>query len=322
MTTMPPNLSHFFSAYGTYIIAGHKEPDGDCLGSSLALDSFLRRRGKKTILVSAGPFKRPETKKYESLFVASVAPETMPADTALVVLDCSNIERLGDAARGLESFPAAIIDHHATNDSTHEFSFVSGKAPSTAFLVQTVIEAIDGPVTKEEAELLLFGMCTDTGYFRHLDATSAETFEHTARLVAAGANPKKTFAAMNGGKSFGSRILISRLLSRMVTWYSGRLVITYETIEDTQEYGLEGRDSDSLYQLIQSIAGVEAIVVVRQETETTCSVGFRSLDRVDVSVVAAAFGGGGHRQASGLNVEGTIDDLIPRFVKAFEPQFA
>jgi bifunctional oligoribonuclease and PAP phosphatase NrnA len=169
--------------------------------------------------------------------------------------------------------------------------------------------------------MLLFGLCTDTGYFRHLDARSSETFVFTSRLVAAGANPKQTFTVMNGGKTFGSRILISRILSRMKTYYNGRLIISFETLDDTVEFGLEGRDSDSLYQLIQSIAGVEAIVIVRQETGTNCTVGFRSLDRVDVSVIAASFGGGGHRQASGLSIAGTIDSLIPRFAAAFADQF-
>ncbi len=321
MSDIPSSIESFLRNHGTYVIAGHKEPDGDCIGSSLALDSLLRRMGKKTVLLSAGPFKRPEIKKYEQLFRSSVDPTTLPADAALVVLDCSNIERIGDAGKGLESLPIAIIDHHATNDTALEHSFVDGKAPSTAFLVQSVIERLGGSPTKEEAEYLLFGMCTDTGYFRHLDANSAQAFAHTSRLVAAGANPKKTFAAMSGGKSFGSRILISRLLSRMVRYYGGRLVVTYENIEDTQEFGLEGRDSDSLYQLIQSISGVEAIVVVRQETETDCAVGFRSLDRIDVSLVASSFGGGGHRQASGLSIKGTIAELIPRFVEAFAPQF-
>ena len=321
MKKVPPELVDFFARYSTYIIAGHREPDGDCIGSTLALASFLERRGKKTILLSAGPFKRPEIKRYESIYQKEINAEAMPENTAVVVIDCSNIDRVGDAAKGLERFPLALIDHHATNDSNHEYCYVDGTAPSTTVLVQAVIEAMGDAPTLDEANMLLFGLCTDTGFFRHLDARSAATFEYTARLVAAGANPKKIFALMNSGKSFGSRILISRILSRIKPYYGGRLIVSYETIEDTEEYGLEGRDSDNLYQLIQSIADVEAIVLVRQETETRCSVGFRSLDRIDVSKVATGFGGGGHRQASGLSIEGTIEPLIPRFVAAFADQF-
>ena len=92
-------------------------------------------------------------------------------------------------------------------------------------------------------------------------------------------------------------------------------------IEDTEKYGLEGRDSDMLYQLIQSIEGVEAIVIIRQETETNCTVGFRSRDKVDVRLIAESFGGGGHKQAAGLSVEGTIKELEPEIVKRFENSF-
>lgn len=324
MKKVPNGLIRFVQDYDTYIIAGHREPDGDCVGSCLALTSFLNKRGKKTILVSAGPFKRPETKAYEALFLPKLAGLALEGKTALIVVDCSTIDRLGDAQQGLESFPRAIIDHHATNtltEDTNEANFLDGDAPAATLLVQRLIETVEGSVTKDEADSLLFGLCTDTGFFRHLDERSAEAFTSAARLVAAGANPKRTFALMNGGKSWGSRILISRILSRMTRYYGGNLIVSYETIEDTAEYGLEGRDSDSLYQLIQSISGVEAIVIVRQETPTHCSVGFRSLDRVDVSKVASAFGGGGHRQASGLNIAGKIEELIPRFVEAFKDQF-
>jgi phosphoesterase RecJ-like protein len=106
----------------------------------------------------------------------------------------------------------------------------------------------------------------------------------------------------------------------MTRWYEGKLVVSFETLDDTAEFGQEGRDSDSLYQLIQSIEGVEAMVIVRQESETHCSVGFRSRDLVDVSKVATSFGGGGHKQASGLYIEGTIEALIPHFVEAFRDQ--
>lgn len=321
MKKVPDALIDFLGRYSTYIIAGHREPDGDCIGSTMALASFLERRGKKTVLLSSGPFKRTEIRKYESVYLKSINPDEMSEGTALVVIDCSNISRLGDASKGLEKFPFAVIDHHATNDASYEYSFVDGSVPATTILIQALIEAMGDTPTLDEANMLLFGLCTDTGFFRHLDAQSAETFQYTSRLIEAGANPKKTFAMMNSGKSFGSRILISRILSRMKTYYGGRLIISHETIEDTAEYGLEGRDSDSLYQLIQSIADVEAIVLVRQESETHCSVGFRSLDRVDVSKVASSFGGGGHRQASGLSVEGKIDALIPRFVAAFQDQF-
>jgi len=320
MKNITPKLLSFLDHYSTYIIASHKEPDGDSIGSSLALNLLLKKKGKNTILVSAGPFKRPEIKQYESLFETRVKPQQMTSDTAVLIIDCSSIDRLGDAAQGLESLPYSIIDHHATNDDLNETNYIDPKSPATALLIQQIIEKVQGHLTLEQAEYLFFGLCTDTGFFRHLDDQSSDTFLYASRMIKAGANPKQTFSIMNGGKSWGSRILISRILNRMQSYYNGKLIVSYETLEDTLEFGQEGRDSDNLYQLIQGIENVEAIVIVRQESETHCSVGFRSRDKVDVSIIATGFGGGGHKQASGLYIEGRINELIPRFVDAFKSQ--
>ena len=319
---IPQDLIDFLHKYRVFLIAGHKEPDGDCIGSSIAMSLFLRRLGKETVLLSAGPFQRPEIQAHEALFSAHVpdALKERPDEVGAIIVDCSGIDRTGDLAEQLADFPSICIDHHATNATKSVGSLVYADAPSTTFIIQSIIEHLCGSVTKEEAEMLFFGLCTDTGFFRHLDDRSGEVFAYTARLVQAGANPKYTFAAMNGGKSFGSRTLISRVLARMKPYYGGKLIVSYETYQDRQEIGVENRDSDMVYQLIQGIAGVQAICIVRQDTETHCSVGFRSLDTVDVSSIAASFGGGGHKQAAGLYIEGRVDELIPQFVQAFAPQ--
>ncbi|CEM62580.1 bifunctional oligoribonuclease/PAP phosphatase NrnA [Treponema phagedenis] len=314
-------LVTFINSHSVFLIAGHKEPDGDCIGSSLALSLFLQRLGKKTVLLSAGPFKRIEIKCYEELFFEHVPENIVPNnETALFVVDCSNVERTGDLAEELKPFKPVFIDHHATNTEASPASLIMKTSPSTTYLIQHIIEKMTGEVTEEEAKLLFFGLSTDTGFFRHLDYNSAEVFAAASRLVRAKASPKRIFAQINGGRSFKSRMLISKILSRLTPYYDGKLMLSFETYEDTQEFGLEGRDSDALYQLIQSIAGVEAIVIIRQESETHCSVGFRSFDKIDVSVIAASFGGGGHKQASGLYIKGQINNLIPKFVKAFENQ--
>ncbi|PIE98758.1 MAG: DHH family phosphoesterase [Treponema sp.] len=322
LPSVPQALLEFLSKYERYVIAGHKEPDGDCIGSCLAMANFLQRKKKETLLLNAGPFDKPEVKEYEGLFKKELSPEFNTKKAGLLVLDCSGLDRVGDIEKQLEGFDTAIIDHHATNQTVSKSSLVMKTSPSTTYLIQAIIEAVDGEVTPKDAEYLFFGLCTDTGFFRHLDERSANVFAQASRLISKGVNPKSVFAKMYGGKSFGSRILISRILERLTPYYDGRLMVSYEELKDTQEFGLSGRDSDTLYQLIQSIEGVQAIVVVRQESETHCSVGFRSLDSIDVSVVAKSFGGGGHKQASGLYIEGKINELIPQFVKAFADQFS
>ncbi len=319
---IPAQLIQFLKKYDNYIIAGHKEPDGDAIGSSIAMALYLKRFNKNTHLMSAGPFKRTELKKYEHLFSADL-PENhnfTPENTGFILVDCAEFERIGDIAEKVKHFPWVTIDHHVTNSETDESSLVMPTAPSATYIIQTLIEETVGELTKEEADPLFFGLCTDTGFFRHLDERSGNVFRHASRLIDTGISPKATFMQMNGNKPFESRLLIARILERMQRYYDGRLIISYETLSDRKEFGLESRDTDMLYQLIQSIEGVQAICVIRQESETHCTVGFRSLDKVDVSKVAVSFGGGGHKQASGLYIEGLIEDLIPKFVEAFKEQ--
>ncbi|MBQ3825489.1 MAG: bifunctional oligoribonuclease/PAP phosphatase NrnA, partial [Spirochaetaceae bacterium] len=113
------------------------------------------------------------------------------------------------------------------------------------------------------------------------------------------------------------RKLLGKLFDHAEIFFDGKLIVTDETLEDTAAYGQNGRDSDTLYQNLLAIQGVEALVCIRQETEEQCTVGFRSREQVDVSVVASHFGGGGHKNASGLSMEGKIDTVIPQILKEF-----
>jgi len=318
--SVPRALVDFINRYSIIAILGHKEPDGDCIGSSLALSFFLKRLGKTPILLSDGPFKRTEITQYAPLFSTKIPKEYKNRDdVAALVVDCSSIERVGSIQYEIEGMEVAFIDHHATNNESSPIAFIDGSAPAAACLVQDLIENMTGNVEKDEAYFLLFGICTDTGFFRHLDENSEHTFSRVSRLVAKGVSPKIIFAQMNGNKSFASRLLMGETLSRLKLYYNGSLAISWQTQEDFIKYGLEGRDTDTTYMLLQAIKGVEAIVLVKEEDDG-CSIGFRSLDRVDVSIIAKQFGGGGHKLASGAYVMGSYKDLIGKIVEAFKAQ--
>ncbi|MDR3247607.1 MAG: bifunctional oligoribonuclease/PAP phosphatase NrnA [Treponema sp.] len=319
---VPAELIDFIKTGERFILAGHKEPDGDCAGSSLALCSALRRLGKKAIPCSAGPFKRTEIIPYAPLFT-SVPSEEERRNARVIIVDCSSPDRTGDLEAHIRDLPLALIDHHSSGIHPGEGTvvFLDPHAPSVTFMVLALIEALGLEPTQEEAEYLLFGLCTDTGFFRHVDETGAEALAYASRMVRAGASPKETFNAINGGKSFNSRILLGIQLSRAEEHFGGRLIYTSEEYEETQRFGLEGRDSDSLYQLLLASAQVEAIVVVRQETPERCTVGLRSRNQVDVAVIAADFGGGGHKNASGFAFPGLIAELKPQILARFEKIF-
>ena len=293
-------LKEFIETHKFFLIICHKEPDGDCIASCLGLAAIIKHFDKQYQLISAGPFKRNEILKYQSSFSDKIdfMDNEDRKQTGLIITDCSEIKRLGEFDFDFKGLDTFIIDHHKTSDIPPESKgYINSSAPAAAYIVQLFYEALIGPLPQTLAQIIFFGICTDTGFFRFLDAstTSADVFNACARLTEYGADPRKIYNDINNGK----------------------LIITWETQDDTHKLGAEGRDSDALYQLLLSSRDVKAAVFLRQDTPTTCTGGFRSLDDVDVSVVAAKFGGGGHKNASGMSTEGRIETLIPSIVKEF-----
>ncbi len=318
---IPQELLAFIERYSKFIIVGHEEPDGDCVGSQLALSSALERLGKETVVCSAGPFKRPEIIPYQERFLNKIGTKERE-EAAVIIMDCSMTTRVGGIAEDIADLPTAVIDHHAAGEqresSPEKPVFLDPHAPSVTFMTLALIETLGLVPTPEEAKLLFLGLCTDTGFFRHVDAKGSETFARAARLIKAGASPKETFRRMNGGKPLASRQLLGILLARTKSYYGGKLFVTTEDYGELQYFGLESRDSDALYQLLLAVEGVEVVTVVRQESPAFCTAGLRSIDKVDVSAIAASFGGGGHKNAAGLKMDGTLEIIVPRIIAAFE----
>ena len=313
------NLKKFIDSHENFYVVGHKEPDGDCISSSLGIASLLEKFNKNYRLLSAGPFKRPEIKQFESKFSKNQKKSFEKENTAVIIVDCSEIERVGeDIAEIIKNFDIFVIDHHKTANADEEKSIIYPNSPATAFLIQLIYEKLVGNPNEELSKILFFGICTDTGYFRFLDTDSKDVFTGISRLVENGANPRETYSEINSGKPFSTRKLLGIMLSRAEQYFNGKLIVTYETLEDTKLFGKEGRDSDSLYQLLLSVDGVQAVLFVRQDTDKTCTAGFRSKDVIDVSAIAAKFGGGGHKNAAGLSTEGTLSTLLPKIISEFE----
>ena len=313
-------LKAFIKNHDFFFIAGHKEPDGDCITSCLGVAAILDYFEKPYQLLSAGPFKRNEVIRWQDKFSATMEfqDEKERKASGLIIVDCSEIIRLGDIDGDLKGLDTFVIDHHKTSEIGGEIKgLINPDAPACAFLIQLFYEALIGNVPAELAKTLFFGICTDTGFFRFLTDNSAEVFAAVSRLVADGADPRTTYREINSGKPYSTRKLLGVILGRAERYLDGRLVVTYETLEDTKKWGLEGRDSDALYQLMLSAKGVEAVAFLRQDTPTTCTGGFRSQDKIDVSAVAAKFGGGGHKNASGMSCNGRVETLLPQIVKEF-----
>ncbi len=313
-------LKSFIQNHDFFFVIGHKEPDGDCMSSCLGAAAILDGFNKRYQLLSAGPFKRNEVRRFEEKFSDTMEflDDNDRKKTGLIIVDCSELSRLGEIDGDFEGLDIFVIDHHKTSGLPEGAKgFIDSDSPACAYIVQNFYERLIGPVPEELAKNLFFGLCTDTGFFRFVSSKGADVFDGASRLVKAGADPRKTYNLINSGKPYSTRKLLGTLLMKAERYLEGKLVITTESLEDTKKYGLEGRDSDALYQLFLATEGVQAVVFLRQDTETTCTGGFRSLEEIDVSQVAAKFGGGGHKNASGMSCNGKIETLLPQIVKEF-----
>ncbi|MFW5718195.1 MAG: DHH family phosphoesterase [Spirochaetota bacterium] len=319
--SVPAELLDFLRLHDTFYLLGHVEPDGDCVASALALGSYLERQLGKTVrYYNEGPFNRREIACYEDRFEPRIAEEHRAGDPkpAAVILDCTGPDRIGRLQEDLDGLPLAVIDHHATGEPYGDVRFVVPTVMATCYLVQLVIEEFGGPLGQADAQLLLFGIATDTGYFRHAESDAAGLFAGVARLMAAGASPRKTHARVFGGHTLDSRKLLGTLLGRARSIGGGRGVITWETREDTQRHGTQSRDSDTLYRLLFGIDGLRTVALIREEDESTVSGSLRSIDSLDVSRIARSFGGGGHKRAAGFTAGLDLDEAIDAVTSALE----
>jgi len=312
---VPQNLLIKLKQLSSFILIGHKNPDGDCLSSQLALGSFLKRMGKKVSLLSPGPFDRKEIKDKEKLFLSHIPRNFDKKNSLVIILDCSTLDRIGYLADEITDYNIAVVDHHNSGSDFGDIKYIKPSAPSVTFLVHEIIKAFNMVPNTEEAKLLLFGIATDTGFFRHLESRTEKIFQTVSDLTKQGASPKDAFTEMYGGRSLKSKILLGRLLNRIRSEFDDKLIISYETKEDLIDFGTENRDSDVFYQQIQSVENVEVIALIRFENEGELSVGLRSKHYADIGIVAKSFGGGGHKKAAGFTWNGTPEEITIKLIE-------
>lgn len=316
---VPESIIDFLKQYEYFVLAGHIEPDGDCAGSMLALSHFLDRIGKESGCYCVGPFNRPELTRWADRFESKFSSDKIDATSyAAIILDCSTPERIGSLQEDIQGLPTAVIDHHSSGTPFGDTRFVDPAAPSVTYLIQRIIETMAGTVYRTEAEYLLFGLCTDTGFFRHVDSHGERIMTAAGRLTRSGASLNAVHRMIYGGRALGTRILLGRILSRTRVFFDGALLLTYETLSDVAEFGKPARDSDTLYQLLQGTMECRAVALIRDEEPGLLSVGLRSNDDLDVGSIAKAFGGGGHAKAAGFEFKGSRETLEERLLRSFE----
>jgi phosphoesterase RecJ-like protein len=302
-----------------FLLTTHVRPDGDGLGSVLALAEALQHLGKLTQLVVASVL----PPRYDFLDPErQVRRFHLPGDEyraagAVLVLDTGTWNQLGDFGTFLQSWegPRAVIDHHVTQDDLGALRLVDTSAEATGRLVFEAISALGVPWTPRMAHCLFVALAMDTGWFRHSNTTPA-TFSLASRLVEAGAQPTQAYRDLFEQSSHGRLQLLGRVLSRLRRVCEDRICYTWLRRDDYLETGATPQDSEEMINNTLSIPGVEVGLIFMEQPRGGIKVSFRSRGRVDVARIAEQFHGGGHRAASGATVEDPLEDAHNRVLAA------
>jgi phosphoesterase RecJ-like protein len=308
----------FISGSREFLITAHIDPDGDAVGSSLALAHALRHLGKDADVVLDSPI--PATLAFLPGAETIRRPEQISRRYAnAFVLDSSSLDRVGSVSgRSLEpDARIAVIDHHWGNDGFGDLRLVNPESSATAELVYDLIELLGVPIGPEIAECLYTGILSDTGGFRYAN-TSARTLRVAARLVERGARSSVVAEALYATKTAPSLRILGLALASLETKSGGRIGAMTISREMFEKAGALPEDADGIVQYAKALAGARVGILVQETAPNEIRASLRSDGSVDVNQVASLFGGGGHRNAAGLRVHGALDQVSRDIVRALE----
>jgi phosphoesterase RecJ-like protein len=301
------------------VLTTHIRPDGDGLGSMLALAEVLEKRGKEVRLVISSTFPA----RYNFLAPPGRIERFSPPGEQwrnaelVIVLDTGTWNQLGDFGPFMKASPAprAVIDHHLTQDDLGAVRFIDTTAEATGRLVYEAIMALGGPLSEQAADHLFVALAMDTGWFRHSNTTPA-TFDLAEKLVRAGANPSLIYDQLFEQNTLPRMKLMGKVLDRLRVVEGGRVAYSEIHLGDYEETGATTQDSEDLVNFTRGIAGVEVGLFFMEQPRGGIKVSFRSRAEVDVARLAEQFGGGGHRLASGAMIDASLDEARGRVLEA------
>jgi bifunctional oligoribonuclease and PAP phosphatase NrnA len=305
-----------------FLVVTHENPDGDALGSMLAMTMALRELGKDTVMYLSGEAPIPGEYRFLDLDGLRRALPDDLGERVLLALDCASARRIGPEPGAVERAPTVVnVDHHHDNTRFGDVNLIVDDASSTAEIVRDVLAALDVPLSPDIAEALYVALVTDTGRFQYSN-TTPRALRLAADLVEAGADVHGIFRLVYETVQFAKLKLLARALARAELYEDGRLVVSYLLKEDFAEVGAEEPYSEGIIDYLRSVEGSEMVALIREpprEDGPKRRISLRSSrDEIDVSAVARAAGGGGHRQAAGF--ESALE--IPEIVTFLRREFA
>jgi phosphoesterase RecJ-like protein len=304
-----------------FLVTSHENPDGDALGSLLAMHLALRSLGKDSVMVLVGESPLPGEYAFLDLDGHGLL-RAVPADAAeriLVAVDCAQETRLTDD-RLLEAHVIVNVDHHHDNTRFGTTNLVVDDASSTAEVLSDVFLGLGIVLTPSIAEALYAGLVTDTGRFQYAN-TTPKSLRLAADLLQAGADIQRIFQRVYESMQFAKVKLLARALDRAQLFEEGRVVVSHLVRADFAEVGAPGPYSEGIIDVLRAVEGAELAALIREPPvgpESVRKISLRSSDdRVDVSAIARMSGGGGHRQAAGFSSERSIDEITDFIVASY-----
>lgn len=308
------NIAEEIQNAKSIVLLTHESPDGDAMGSTLAMYLALKTMEKQVDVII------PDYSKTYSFLPGAneIKKEGKKEKYDLAIsLDCSDMKRLNGFASYFENAKVTIaIDHHSSNTMFAQYNYVDPASPACCQTLIIVLEFLKVQITKEIGTCLLTGIITDTGGFKYLGVTS-ETFEFVAWLLNRGINVSSIYRKVLQIKTKSSFELARLAMNRLEFLEDGKIAFTYIQEEDFKKYKAQEGDHEGIVETGRDIEGVEVSVFLHQQ-ENGYKVSLRSNDYVNVSDICLMFGGGGHIRAAGCLITGELEQVKLKLIKEIQ----
>ena len=309
-------LAEFLHEHDDYLLISHISPDGDTIGSALALFHVLRLHGKRVQIVCTD--RVPLSIAFLPGAGEVIVPDKAVRAENVIAIDCADKRRLGKAESLFDNAKNTFnIDHHDTNTRYAAFNEVHSRCAANAEVMYELIRLFAGTCSPDVATCLYTGVMTDTGSFAFSN-TTADTFAVATELVKLGANPNYCNTQVYRTIPLAKTKLLGKALSSVEMYDGGRIALCVITQQDIALCKAHAEDAEGIIDHLRDIDTVEVAVIIRECLDGDYKVGFRSKNYVDVAQVAGDFGGGGHVRASGCKVSmplGKLHDTVIESVK-------
>lgn len=292
---------------GKIVILGHVNPDGDCVGSCLAVYNYIKE-WDSTKAVTVRLERAPSKFSYLSGFDAIETEAGEETYDLCICLDSSDEERLGDFKSCFDRSAKTIcIDHHITNRGYAQENVIDGHASSACEVVYGQLD--ESRISKRVAECIYTGIIHDTGVFKYSN-TSRKTMEIAGRMMEKGIDFGTIIDGSFYKKTYMQSQILGRALLESITFLDGRCIFSVVRKKDMDFYGVDKSDLDGIVDQLRVIDGIECAIFLYETGIHQFKVSLRSNSIVDVSRIAAYFGGGGHVRAAGCTMSGSVHDVV------------